>query len=451
MSCPFYKGELVEMSPQMVQINCDGNKQYMQTHEGFLLKCDWINYEDCDIYKKKKGYCPFYNGAETYADIRNRNVVKCSKGHIKCFHGEATTNIINVCTGNYAECEKYKEEHKMSELQTTVKGEITESYQRAVRLHAEIMANAEIAANSLTEMCKDLKIMRDEKLYIELGYESFEEYSEQKAGIKSRQAYTYIATYEKLGKDFLQSNANLGITKLEMISQLPFYEKDNFLEKNDVEDMSTRELKEAIEKITKQGEQIDMLNNDLEKLCDEKMDLVTECDALKRQAAELEKIKAERDKALEEKNKADGKAIKLEKEIKELKDKPVDVAVSEPSPEQLEEIRAEAKQKAYDEIRERMVEAEKESKKALAEKAAEIERLKEVAEESEKLKEKLKAANNDKVQEFKIYFADAQDRLTKLFDILQEIDDQGMRIKLGGAFLAFLDTLKADIEGEQNG
>lgn len=339
----------------------------------------------------------------------------------------------------------------MSELQTTVKGEITESYQRAVRLHAEIMANAEIAANSLTEMCKDLKIMRDEKLYIELGYESFEEYSEQKAGIKSRQAYTYIATYEKLGKDFLQSNANLGITKLEMISQIPFYEKDNFLEKNDVEEMSTRELKEAVEKITKQGEQIDMLNNDLEKLCDEKMDLVTERDALKRQAAELEKIKAERDKALEEKNKADGKAIKLEKEIKELKDKPVDVAVSEPSPEQLEEIRAEAKQKAYDEIRERMVEAEKESKKALAEKAAEIERLKELAEESEKLKEKLKAANNDKVQEFKIYFADAQDRLTKLFDILQEIDDQGIRIKLGGAFLAFLDTLKADIEGEQNG
>ena len=81
----------------------------------------------------------------------------------------------------------------------------------------------------------------------------------------------------------------------------------------------------------------------------------------------------------------------------------------------------------------------------------EIEQLKELAEESEKLKEKLKVANNDKVQEFRIYFADAQDRLTKLFDILQEIDDQGMRIKLGGAFLAFLDTLKADIEGEQNG
>lgn len=461
MGCPYFKGKTGEFGEQMATVICDGKSQNVQQHKGFPLRCDWLNYEGCDIYKQKKKYCPHFNGVETYSDIRNKNVIKCSKGHIKCFHGEATTNIINICTGNYSECEKYKEEHKMSELTTVTQGEITEGYQKAVRLHAEIMANAEIAATSLTEMCKGLKTMRDEKLYKELGYETFEQYSEEKAGIKSRQAYTYIATYEKLGKDFLQSNANFGITKLEMIAQLPFYERDEFMDENDIEGMSTRELKEALEKITKQGEQIGFLTEENEKLKAQNDDTqlpaetLAEISELKKQidslksvnedrendldklAEERMRLGEERDKALEERNKADGKAIKLEKEIKELQSKPVDVAIAEPSPEQLEKIRAEAK-----------AEAEAENKKSLAEKAKEIERLREIADKAGVLEEKLKAANNDKVKEFKIYFADAQDRLSKLFEIYQSIEEPDIRIKLGAAFSSFLDTLKANIEGE---
>lgn len=85
----------------------------------------------------------------------------------------------------------------------------------------DCMANAEIAAGALLEMCQGLKQMRDTKLYLQLNMPTFDAYCEDKVGIKARQAYTYISTYEKLGSTVLQSNANLGITKLELIAQLP--------------------------------------------------------------------------------------------------------------------------------------------------------------------------------------------------------------------------------------
>lgn len=79
----------------------------------------------------------------------------------------------------------------MSEIISVEAREITD-YEEAFRTHQRIMANGTIAAQALFEVCKDLKHMRDEKLYAALGYENFEDYCEQMAGIKSRMAYNYI-------------------------------------------------------------------------------------------------------------------------------------------------------------------------------------------------------------------------------------------------------------------
>ncbi len=103
----------------------------------------------------------------------------------------------------------------MSEILIKEYSEITgERADEAAKLHAQIMANGQVAASALLEFCKGLKRMRDEKLYTELGFDTFEDYTEKLAGIKSRMAYHYISCYENLGTTFLQSNANLGITKL---------------------------------------------------------------------------------------------------------------------------------------------------------------------------------------------------------------------------------------------
>ncbi len=134
-------------------------------------------------------------------------------------------------------------------------------FQGAMELHTRIITSGNIAATAMVEMCKSLKQMRDRRQYIHLGYNTFEGYCEQMANIKARQAYTYISTIERLGESVLQSNAGLGITKLELLAQLPEDKRDEVADA--AAEMSTRELKEKIAELTKAQEQISMLENQL--------------------------------------------------------------------------------------------------------------------------------------------------------------------------------------------
>lgn len=74
------------------------------------------------------------------------------------------------------------------------------TYETALELHEAIMHSAQAAALSLMEMCRGLKKMRDTRLYESLGHSSFDDYCEKMAGIRARQAYTYIAVYERFGE-----------------------------------------------------------------------------------------------------------------------------------------------------------------------------------------------------------------------------------------------------------
>jgi DNA repair exonuclease SbcCD ATPase subunit len=150
----------------------------------------------------------------------------------------------------------------MDEIKITTREE-------AYVIHNRIMANGKIVQTALIDMCKDLKEMRDRSLYSELGYDSFEDYAEQACGIRQRQAYSYISAYEKLGANYIEENSHLGITKLELISQISSYEREEFLQEVDVEDVSTRELKKQVEEFKNQTEQLTLeLTSAKEKLED---------------------------------------------------------------------------------------------------------------------------------------------------------------------------------------
>jgi len=137
--------------------------------------------------------------------------------------------------------------------------DLSPQYQEAMELHRQIMANGVMAALALVDLCKNLKSMRDKKAYEHLGYDSFDDYVEQMAHIKRRQAYNYISTYERLGPEFLQSNAQLGITKLELLAQLPEPARESIVASADIEEKSARELKELVAELTKAREQISFL------------------------------------------------------------------------------------------------------------------------------------------------------------------------------------------------
>jgi len=128
--------------------------------------------------------------------------------------------------------------------------------EEAYSIHQRILTNGKIVQSALIDMCRDLKTMRDDNLFAELGYDTFEDYSEQACGIKSRQAHSYISAYEKLGESYMEENAGLGITKLELISQISSYEREEFLADKNVEELSTRELKKQVDEFKNRIEQL---------------------------------------------------------------------------------------------------------------------------------------------------------------------------------------------------
>lgn len=233
---------------------------------------------------------------------------------------------------------------------------------RAALLDRQINANAKLAADSIISIGRDLKAMRDEKLYKEMGCDTFDEYCNKMTPIKQRQAYNFIKCFEQYG-DKLAELTNVGITKLALMSALDDEDRDTLIENGEAEQLSVRELKERIKELQTKNEQLSL---DLNSKGKEKSKL----DKLK---SEMEKLKTEL---------AAQKDIQAKKDerIKELENKPVEVAVAQPSKADLDAIEKKTKAKHDKELKDALKKAEDAQKAAVEaarnETAAEIERLK---------------------------------------------------------------------------
>ena len=122
---------------------------------------------------------------------------------------------------------------------------VSADYTRAVALTRSIIANAQAAQQSLYEVCKGLKEMRDGKLYKELGYQNFEEYTENEVGIGYRQAFNYAKLAETYGEN-LKSISGFGSTKLMLLAKLDEPTREAVQESVDVESVTVKELKAQI-------------------------------------------------------------------------------------------------------------------------------------------------------------------------------------------------------------
>lgn len=309
---------------------------------------------------------------------------------------------------------------------------------KAYLIHNRIIASGQIILNALFDMCRDLKTMRDDNLFTELGYDTFEDYSEQACGIKQRQAYSYISAYEKLGENYLKENAHWGITKLELLAQIPSYEREEFLEKNDVENLSTRELKKQVEEFKSRTEQ---LTFDLESANKENQELT-------------QQIKDMQD-SMEDTPLIDAATVKLDEEVIQAA---VDEAVEQVKADneeiieklknQLENEKAKAKlandskNKKIKEAKEKAVaDANKKIDKLLAEKAQTDEKLQQAV-----AKAKAAGADTD-IATLKVYFDELQSTATKCVSTLNVIKDKNpdtaskLRNAMITALTGFVDEL----------
>ena len=142
----------------------------------------------------------------------------------------------------------------------------------AEELHEQVCADAQRAASAMLDFCRSLKTMRDTRLYTELGCTSFDDYVERKIGLKRRQVYNYIQTYERLGSTVLQSNAQLGITKLQLLCEISAPDIPAFLEENNLAGMTVAEIKRMIADREGQAEQISLLQEQVRILASRPLD-----------------------------------------------------------------------------------------------------------------------------------------------------------------------------------
>ena len=309
------------------------------------------------------------------------------------------------------------------------------TYETALELHEAIMHSAQAAALSLMEMCRGLKKMRDTRLYESLGHSSFDDYCEKMAGIRARQAYTYIAVYERFGEARLAANASLGVTKLELISRLPFSEQDSVLEAAGLEGLSVAELRAMAEQYRTVGHQTDMFA--AAEAAPETADSVpgevlekARREAREESAAESAALRARLEEA-EAKHRAE-----LEAEKARRRDE-VEAAVKR----RLKKESAEAAARAAEEARSR---AEEEA----AEKyGAELDELRRAAAEaseiSEGLRERLKNADGQYAT-LKVYFAAIRENFVRAAELIGTFDG-GDREKYTAAFVKLLDALREEI------
>lgn len=308
-------------------------------------------------------------------------------------------------------------------------GNLSEEQNEALNLHYEIIAKGNLAASAMVDFCQNLKRMRDERKYLLLGHETFEEYVEQDVGIKQRQAYTYIQALESLGEKYLQSNASLGISKLGMLAALPWYERREVEENNDVAEMSTRELKETISKLHEAQEQLTLITAERDELAKSSQEHEDLSDTVRRLREELKAASEKpaatvmREPTAEEINQYTVDAIEKER-AKAKKDREKAIAEAE------KRVRDAAEKSAADELGRKTEELEKKYKAVLD--AAEKEKS-ELVGRLEKVEKDAKLTASPEVAKFSVYFDSVQKYINVMRGIIASMDDETTAVKLRDA------------------
>lgn len=144
--------------------------------------------------------------------------------------------------------------------QLTILPGATPEQREAAAMHFEIVQAAKVAANSLLDLGRKLKRMRDSGLYKALGFDSFGAYTEAAVGIRQRQAYNYIQVVESLPAQLIEENAAAGVTKLALLAKLNPEDREDLTGDN-LANITVEELKRLIQERDELSSQLSMFRD----------------------------------------------------------------------------------------------------------------------------------------------------------------------------------------------
>ncbi len=283
-------------------------------------------------------------------------------------------------------------------------------------LHYEILKNAVDAAEAMCSLALNLKKMRDERLYLELGYSGFEDYTVNAVGLKKSQAYDYIRALECLGEDTFRSSGRFGISKVKVLCAFTPAEAENFIESNNIDELTVKELKAKVDELTSKGEQMSI-------------DFTAETEKAENFSRQVEALNAEKKELLrqieelEQKQNKQPPAEPSKALIQEYAQKKIDSAAKKLKAETDRKI-SEMEKKHQAEIEETKKDAEKTAKERYERDNAQlIEEIKKSKEHSAVLEKQLKLSASPQVTKFSFVFDLLKKDLQSLINLFEEIED----------------------------
>jgi chromosome segregation ATPase len=257
-----------------------------------------------------------------------------------------------------------------------------------------------------------------------LPYGSFGQWIEENTGYSSSTANNFMRLFKEYGAAQgslfgenveSQTIGKLSYSKALALLALPSEERESFVEENRVDEMSTKELKQAIRER------------------DEARRAAEEARA-ERDAAEKSRAKMEEDvrslKELQQHSQeaAEAKTEELERveaELAALKEKPVDVAVEKVVDQEAIE---KARQEAVTQMEEKVAKAKAEKEEAEAQRAELEEKLAAATEKldaAQKQAKEASASSNQEIATFKLLFDQAQEAVNKMSGLVLKLDQAG--------------------------
>lgn len=335
----------------------------------------------------------------------------------------------------------------------------TPEAQQAMALHYEIKTSLAAAATAMVDFCRQLKAMRDGKLYIHIGFDSFEDYVEKAHSIHKRQRYNYIQTYEKLGARLMEENADAGITKLQLLTKVSAIHRDEFLEENDLANISVSELEKLIEEKRGLSEQVSFFQSqakDKEQLSQEREELLAKIKQLNEELEDKDQVMFDMSQPVDAASIDSELADKIRAEEKEKYEQQMAAAVKDAVKQEKEKSKAKLEKERAGFEKEKQAAADRAVKEAKEKLVAEFEeenkyilsQLNETKEKAAALEKQLALSGNKDTVKFSILFSSIQQDIAQLEQLVETISqtDPETGVKLNNALQRLF---KSKIESEE--
>lgn len=253
----------------------------------------------------------------------------------------------------------------------------------------------------------------------QVGHGNWGKWLEEKVHYSQSTAENYITIYKEYGEQQLnflfsqnsESYKNLGYTKLLALTAIEPEEREKFVEENNVEELSTRELKSLVDQAVKEKETVE------KKLGKAEADYQNAVAEAAKKDAEIEKLKAEMAEADTQKT----IVMPSEEETEKLKKE------YEKKIKKLEEERKKAEKKAktaLEKLDKKDAEVEQKAKEIAEAEIKKIQEEKEgVCTELQTLKKQLENSDNENLIRVNVYFTEAQESINKLLEALDTVKD----------------------------